>query len=100
MCEKTADHQPHLLIPRKALKIAMVLNLNGKTCAGQFIFAHYWATAKFVLTLFRIPNKSPAGSLRVLHAPARRGGIRRASKTKINNLETNEYASNLPFSKI
>jgi hypothetical protein len=35
----------------------------------------------------------------VLHAPARRGGIQRASKTKINNLGTNEYASNLPFSK-
>jgi hypothetical protein len=33
---------------------------------------------------FRIPHKPPAGSLRVLHAPAHRGGIQRASKTKIN----------------
>ena len=49
--------------------------------------------------LFRIPHKPPAGSLRVLHAPARRGGIRRASKTKINNLETDEFASNPPCSK-
>jgi hypothetical protein len=38
--------------------------------------------------------------LKVLNAPARRGGIRRASKTKINNLGTDEYASNPPFSKI
>jgi len=36
----------------------------------------------------------------VLHAPARRGGIRNGSKTKINNLGTDEYASNPPFSKI
>jgi hypothetical protein len=36
----------------------------------------------------------------MLHAPAHRGGIRRASQTKINNLGTDEYASNLPFSKI
>jgi predicted aspartyl protease len=35
----------------------------------------------------------------VLHAPARRGGIRRASKTKINNLETNEFVSNPPLKK-
>jgi hypothetical protein len=35
-----------------------------------------------------------------LHAPARRGGIRRASKTKIKNLGTDEFASNPPFSKI
>jgi len=49
--------------------------------------------------LFRIPHKPPAGSLRVLHAPARRGGIQHASKTKINNLETDEFASNPPFSK-
>jgi hypothetical protein len=53
-----------------------------------------------MVLLFRIPHKPPAGFLRVLHAPARRGGIRRASKTKINNLGTDEYASNLPFSKI
>jgi hypothetical protein len=41
----------------------------------------------------------PAGSLKVLHAPARRGGIRRASQTKIYNLETGEFVSNPPFSK-
>jgi len=34
-----------------------------------------------------------------LKSKARRGGIRRASKTKINNLGTDEYASNPPFSK-
>jgi len=36
----------------------------------------------------------------VLHALVRRGGIWHASKTKINNLETNELAKNPPFSKI
>jgi hypothetical protein len=41
----------------------------------------------------------PAGSLKVLHAPARRGGIRRASQTKIYNLESREFVSNPPFSK-
>jgi hypothetical protein len=35
----------------------------------------------------------------VLHAPARRGGIWRASQKKINNLETNEFVSNPPFLK-
>jgi len=35
----------------------------------------------------------------VLHAPARRGGIRRGSKTKQTNLEADEFASNPPFSK-
>ena len=39
---------------------------------------------------FKIPHMPPAGSLKVLHAPARRGGIRRASQTKIYNLETRE----------
>jgi hypothetical protein len=41
----------------------------------------------------------PAGSSKVLRAPARRGGIRRASQTKIYNLETGEYVSNPPFLK-
>ncbi len=41
----------------------------------------------------------PAGSLKVLHAPARRGGIWRASQIKIYNLETREFVSNPPFSK-
>ncbi len=50
--------------------------------------------------LFRIPHKPPAGSLKVLHAPARRGGIRRVSQTKIYNLETNEFVSNPPFLKL
>ncbi len=49
--------------------------------------------------LFRIPHKPLAGSLKVLHAPACRGGIRRASQTKIYNLETNEFISNPPFLK-
>jgi hypothetical protein len=49
--------------------------------------------------LLRIPHKPPAGSLKVLHAPARRGGIRRASLTKIYNLETDEFLSNPPFFK-
>jgi hypothetical protein len=35
----------------------------------------------------------------VLHAPARQGGIWRASQTKINNLKTDEFVSNPPFSK-
>jgi hypothetical protein len=38
--------------------------------------------------LFKIPHKPPTSSLKVLHAPARRGGIRRAPQTKIYNLET------------
>jgi hypothetical protein len=42
------------------------------------------------LISFKIPHKPPAGSLKVLHAPARRGGIRRAPQTKIYNLETRE----------
>jgi hypothetical protein len=37
--------------------------------------------------------------LKVLHALARREGIRRAPKTKINNLETDEFAKNPPFLK-
>ncbi len=48
---------------------------------------------------FRIPHKPPAGSLKVLRAPARWGGIWRASQFKIYNLETNEFVSNPPFSK-
>jgi hypothetical protein len=50
-------------------------------------------------SLFRIPHKPPAGSLKVLHAPARQDGIRRASQTKIYNLETDEFVSNPPFLK-
>jgi hypothetical protein len=50
-------------------------------------------------SLFRIPHKPPAGSLKVLHAPVRWGGIRRASQTKIYNLETDEFVSNPPFLK-
>jgi hypothetical protein len=53
-----------------------------------------------VWDLFKIPHMPPAGSLKVLHALARRGGIRRAPKTKIYNLETREFVSNPPFSKI
>ncbi len=41
----------------------------------------------------------PAGSLKVLRAPARRGEIWHASQTKIYNLETHEFVSNPPFSK-
>jgi hypothetical protein len=49
--------------------------------------------------LFRIPHKPPAGSLRVLHASARRGWIRRASKTKINNLGIDELLATRHFQK-
>ncbi len=48
----------------------------------------------------RIPHMPPASSLKVLYAPAHRGGIRRASQTKIYNFETDEFVSNPPFSKI
>ena len=59
----------------------------------------YFLYVPYSVPWFKIPHKPPAGSLKVLHAPARWGGIRRASKTKINNLGTNEYPSNPPFSK-
>jgi hypothetical protein len=59
----------------------------------------YFLYVPYSVPWFKLPHKPPSGSLKVLHAPARRGGIRRASKTKINNLETDEYASNPPFSK-
>ncbi len=49
--------------------------------------------------LFRIPHMPPAGSLKVLRAPAHQGGIWRALQTKIYNLETDEFVSNPPFSK-
>jgi hypothetical protein len=52
-----------------------------------------------VKNLFRIPHMPPAGSLKVLRAPARWGGIRCALQTKIYNLETDEFVSNPPFSK-
>jgi hypothetical protein len=52
------------------------------------------------VNLFRISHKPPAGSLKVLHAPARRGGIWRAAQTKIYNLETDKFVSNPPFLKI
>jgi hypothetical protein len=52
-----------------------------------------------VFILFRIPHMPPAGSLKVLRAPARQGGIWLASQTKIYNLETNKFVSNPPFSK-
>jgi hypothetical protein len=48
---------------------------------------------------FRIPHMPPAGSLKVLHAPAGQGGIRCASQTKIYNLETDEFVSNPSFLK-
>ena len=57
------------------------------------------AALKVLAFLFRIPHMPPAGSSKVLRAPARRGGIRRAPKTKIYNLETGEYGSNPPFFK-
>ena len=41
-------------------------------------------------TCLEYPTMPPAGSSKVLHAPARRGGTRRASQTKIYNLETGE----------
>ena len=54
-------------------------------------------TGRTCLLLFRIPHMPPAGSLKVLHAPARWGGIRRTSQTKIYNLETDEFVSYPPF---
>ena len=50
----------------------------------------FYVTILLPPNLFRIPHMPPAGSLKVLRAPARRGGIRRAPKTKIYNLETGE----------
>ncbi len=58
-----------------------------------------WCTPRWIKNLFRIPHMPPAGSLKVLHAPAHRRGIRRASQTKIYNLETNEFVSSPPFLK-
>ena len=58
-----------------------------------------YACLCWTVGLFRIPHKPPAGFLRVLHAPARQGGIRRVSKTKINNLGTDEFVSNPPILK-
>ncbi len=46
------------------------------------------------------PHMPLAGSLKVLRAPKRRGGIWRASQTKIYNLETDEFVSNPPVSKM
>jgi hypothetical protein len=68
-------------VQRNALCIVLLLN--------QFFF----------LLLFRIPHMPTAGSLKVLRAPARQRGILRASQTKIYNLETDDFVSNLPFSK-
>ncbi len=76
--------------------VKLSFNLRICSCDG-FVFC---ATTFHMLTLlFRIPHKAPAGSLKVLHAPARRGGIRRASQTKSYNLETDEFVSNPPFLK-
>jgi hypothetical protein len=63
------------------------------------LFERSRQTEEILHPLFRKPHKPPAGSLKVLHAPARRGGIRRASQTKIYNLETDEFVSNPPFLK-
>ncbi len=43
-----------------------------------------------VLASLEYPTMPPAGSSKVLRAPARWVGIRRAPKTKIYNLETGE----------
>jgi len=53
---------------------------------------------KFNSSLFIIPHKPPAGSFRVLHASARGEGYGARQKPK-TNLETDEFASNPPFSK-
>jgi hypothetical protein len=60
-----------------------------------FAFSNAWSAFSvawfaFYSDWFRIPHMPLAGSLKVLHAPAHRGGIRRASHTKIYNLETGE----------
>ncbi len=63
------------------------------------ILEKYRAPPRFVSDWFRIPHMPVAGSLKVLRAPARWGGIWCVSQTKIYNLETNEFVSNPPFSK-
>ncbi len=64
--------------------------LIGKWLSIAFLCYMVWCTLRWTKILFRIPHMPPAGSLKVLHAPARWGEIRRASQTKIYNLETGE----------
>jgi hypothetical protein len=52
-----------------------------------------------LVSCLEYPTCPQAGSLKVLRAPVHRGGIQHASQTKIYNLETDEFVSNLPFSK-
>ncbi len=67
----------------------------------QLVVHQLIVASSLLVLLFKIPHKPPAGSLKVSHAPARWGGIRRAPQTKIYNLETGtrEFVSNPPFSK-
>jgi hypothetical protein len=46
---------------------------------------------------FRIPHMPPAGSLKVLRAPACRGGIRRMLQTKIYNLKLMSFLATRHF---
>jgi hypothetical protein len=62
---------------------------DGLLVVDVLMYAVVFVGAKLTC-LFKIPHKPPAGSLKVLHAPARRGGIRRAPQTKIYILETRE----------
>ncbi len=65
-----------------------------------YVWMSLWYVVHLAHTfiLFRIPHMPPAGSLKVLRAPACQGGIWRASQTKFYNLETDEFVSNPPFS--
>jgi hypothetical protein len=51
------------------------------------LLSSLWGSGNIII-FFRIPHIPLAGSLKVLRAPAHRGGIRCASQTKIYNLET------------
>ena len=56
----------------------------------QFFFRDFPHPLRAPLPSLEYPTMPPAGSLKVLRAPARWVGIRRAPKTKIYNLETGE----------
>jgi hypothetical protein len=78
MISLCSTHWTNVLVPKDGLSIA------------QFILCQidFWPSLSILLriplhlSLFRIPHKPPAGSLKVLHAPEHWGGIRRKSQTK------------------
>ncbi len=81
------------------LKVANWNSIRTSNGRGQRTLRCNFVSARIAITGLEYPTMPPAGSLKVLRAPARRGGIRRAPKTKIYNLETGEYVSNPPFLK-